>query len=86
MLVATVGQKGWKPPTEEATDHFEKPLEIPCPNHRYSVRHAYKDYGLLRKFLGKAARECHPREGLNPNRVARMGKRGLPSSTRLGVC
>lgn len=53
MLVATAGQKGKKLPTEEAIDHFEKLLEAPCPNHRYPVRHAYKDYGLQRKFLSK---------------------------------
>ena len=59
MLVATTGQKGRKPPTEEATDHFEKMLEAPCLNHCYPYRYAYKDYGLLRKFLkqGGTARE-----------------------------
>lgn len=59
MLVATARQKGRKPPTEEATDHFEKMLEAPCLNHCYPYRYAYKDYGLLRKFLkqGGTARE-----------------------------
>lgn len=52
MLVAAVGQKKKRPPTMEATDHFEKPLEAACPNHRYSVRHAYKVHELLRRFLG----------------------------------
>jgi hypothetical protein len=53
VLVATTGQNGRKPTTKEATDHFEKLLKAPCPNHRYPVRHAYKDCGLLRKFLSK---------------------------------
>lgn len=30
MLVATTGQKGRRPLTEEATNHFEKLLEAPC--------------------------------------------------------
>lgn len=50
-MVAT-GQKGKRSPTEEAIDHFEKLLEALCLNHRYLVRHAYKDSRLLRKFLG----------------------------------
>lgn len=50
ILVVTAGQKGNRPPTEEATDHFEKLLEAPCTNRRDPVRHAYKDYGSLSKF------------------------------------
>jgi hypothetical protein len=63
MLVATVGQKGRRPPTEEATYHFEKLRETPCLDHWYSVRHAYKDCKLLRKFLSK---ETPPRRGSEP--------------------
>jgi hypothetical protein len=51
MLVVAAGQKGRKPLTEEATDHFKQMLEAPCPNHRYPVRHAYKECRLLKKFL-----------------------------------
>jgi hypothetical protein len=53
MLVATMGQKVRKPLIEEVTNHFEKMLESPCPNHRYPIRHAYKGCRLLRKFLSK---------------------------------
>lgn len=52
MLVAAIGQKGKRPPIEEAICHFEKLLEAPCLNPYYLVRHAYKDYELLRRFLG----------------------------------
>jgi hypothetical protein len=38
VVLATTSQKGKKPPTKEATDHFEKLLEAPCPNHFYLVR------------------------------------------------
>ena len=56
MLVSTTCQKGRSPPTKEATDHFEKLFEAPYLNHSYSVQHAYKDCGLLRKFLSKEDR------------------------------
>lgn len=38
MLVAATSQKGRKPSTEEAIDHFEEMLEAPCPNHRFPRR------------------------------------------------
>jgi hypothetical protein len=63
VLVVAAGQKGKKSPTEEAIDHFEKLLEAPCLNHRYPVQHAYKDYGLVRKFLGGGA---SPEKGAEP--------------------
>jgi hypothetical protein len=65
MLIAAVDPKGKKLPAEEATDHLEKMLEAPCPNHYYHVRHAYKDCGLLKKFLSKATPS---RKGLKPPR------------------
>jgi hypothetical protein len=52
-LIAVADPKGKKATTEETPDHFEKMLEGPCPNHRYPIKHAYKDCGLLKKFLGK---------------------------------
>jgi hypothetical protein len=55
MQVITVGQKGKRPLTKVATDHFEKMLEASCLNHHYSVTHAYKDCGLLSKSLSKGA-------------------------------
>jgi hypothetical protein len=51
MMVATVGQRRRRAPTEEATDPFEKLLKTPCLNHRHPVRHIYKDCRLLSKFL-----------------------------------
>lgn len=63
VLVAVVGQKGRRPLVEEAIDHFEKLLEVPCPNHRYLVWHVYRDYKMLRKFLRK---EAPPRKWSNP--------------------
>jgi hypothetical protein len=40
-------------------------LEAPCLNHCYPIRHAYKDCGLLRKFLSKevsSRRATEPQE------------------------
>ena len=50
-LVATVDHKGGRKPTEGTPDHFEKLLEGPCPNHAFPVKHLYKEYVLMKRFL-----------------------------------
>jgi hypothetical protein len=50
-LVAATQRKGKKASAAGTPDHFEKMLEGPCPNHFYPVKHAYKVYGLMKKFL-----------------------------------
>lgn len=81
MLVAAIGQKGKRPPIEEATCHFEKLLEAPCLNPYYLVRHAYKDYGLLRRFLGG---ETPLEMGGEPRQGGEQKKAGVvfPNKTR----
>jgi hypothetical protein len=37
MLVVAADQRGRRPPAREATNHFKKLLETPCPNHRHLV-------------------------------------------------
>ena len=37
--------RGWHP------NHFEKLLKGPCPNHAFPIKHLYKDYGLMKRFL-----------------------------------
>jgi hypothetical protein len=49
--VAATQRKGKKASAAGTPDHFEKMLEGPCPNHFYPVKHAYKVYGLMKKFL-----------------------------------
>jgi hypothetical protein len=67
-LVAIAEHKGKKASTEGAPYHFEKMLEVPCPNHAYPIKHAYKDYGLINKFLswgskkGDGKKKPDPRE------------------------
>ena len=50
-LVDTADHKGGQKPTEGTSDHFEKLLEGPCPNHAFSVKHLYKDGVLMKRFL-----------------------------------
>jgi len=50
-LVATADHKGGQKPVEGASNHFEKMLEGPCPNHAFPIKHLLKDCGLMRKFL-----------------------------------
>ena len=50
-LVFAADRKGGQKPAEGTPNHFEKMLEGPCPNHAFSAKHIYKDYGLMRKYL-----------------------------------
>jgi hypothetical protein len=59
--VATAEGKGKKASTEGAPDHFEKLLEGPCPNHAYPIKHLYKDYGLMKKFLSGGVKKGEPK-------------------------
>jgi len=52
-LVAAADHKGGRKPTEGTPDHFEKLLEGPCPNHSFLIKHLYKDYGLMKRFLSE---------------------------------
>jgi hypothetical protein len=56
-LVAAAERKGKRTPAEGTLDHFEKMVEGPCPNHAYPVKHAYKDYGLMKKFLAGGSKK-----------------------------
>jgi hypothetical protein len=60
--VAAVERKGKKASAEGAPDHFEKLLEGPCLNHAYPVKHLYKDYGLMEKFLSGGAKKGEPKK------------------------
>lgn len=73
MIIATTGQKGRKPPIEEATDNFEKLLEAPCLNHHYPVWHAYRDCVLLRKSISKGT---SPEKEVEPQQNREHGKGG----------
>ena len=50
-LVAVADRKGGRKPAEGTSNHFEKLLEGPCPNHTFPVKHLYKDYILMKWFL-----------------------------------
>jgi hypothetical protein len=56
-FMATAKRKGKKASTEGTPDHFEKMLEGPCPNHAYPIKHAYKDHGLMKKFLSGGSKQ-----------------------------
>ena len=51
--MATADRKGGRKPAEGTPDHFEKQLEGPCPNHSFPIKHLYKDYGLIKRFLSR---------------------------------
>ena len=49
-LVAAADRAG-KQPQQGQPDHFDKLMESLCTNHAYPVKHLYKDYELLKRFL-----------------------------------
>ena len=54
-LVATTDRKGGRKPIDGTLDHFKKLLEGPCPNHAFPIKHLYKDYVLMKRFLSKGS-------------------------------
>ena len=61
--MATANRKGCRKPTEGTSDHFEKLLKGPCPNHAFPIKHLYKDYVLMKRFLfGGSNKEEHRKE------------------------
>ena len=53
--MATADRKGGRKPTEGTPNHFEKLLEGPCPNHAFPIKHLYKDWGLMKRFLSRGS-------------------------------
>ena len=49
--MATANHRGGQKPAEGTPNHFEKLLKGPCLNHAFLVKHLYKDYGLMKRFL-----------------------------------
>ena len=49
--MATADRKGGRKPMEGTLNHFKKLLEGPCPSHAFLVKHLFKDYSLMRRFL-----------------------------------
>ena len=49
--MATADRKGGRKPAKDTPDHFEKLLEGPCLNHAFPVKHLYKDYVPMKRFL-----------------------------------
>ena len=45
-------------------------MESPCTNHAYPIKHLYKDYELLKRFLRQAGK---PKEGKGKEEEARKG-------------
>ena len=50
-LVATTDHKGGQKPNKGTSNHFKKLLKGPCLNHAFPIKHLYKDYGLMKRFL-----------------------------------
>jgi hypothetical protein len=81
-LVAAAECKGKKVSTEGTSDHFEKMLEALCPNHAYP-KHAYKDYGLMKKFLARGSKKGDRKKKPDPSEddAEQKDNEGFPQMT-----
>jgi hypothetical protein len=59
---------GNKTSIEGTLDHFEKMLKGPCHNHAYPIKHAYKDCGLMKKFLSRGSMKGDEKKKTRPPR------------------
>ena len=64
--MATTDCKEGRKPTEGTLDHFEKLLEGPCPNHAFPIKHLYKDYGVMKRFLSEGSNKGEHRGDPKP--------------------
>jgi hypothetical protein len=64
--VAAAECKGKKASSEGTLDHFKKMLEGPCPNHAYPIKHAYKDCGLMKRFLSGGSKKGEGKKKPDP--------------------
>ena len=69
MLVAVANGTG-KQPQQGLPNHFDKLMDSPCTNHAYPIKHLYKDYELLKRFLRQAG---GPKEEKGKEAVAKKG-------------
>jgi hypothetical protein len=53
-------------PTEGTPDQFEKLLEGPCSNHAFPVKHLYKNYTLMKRFLSTISKKGDQRRKPEP--------------------
>ena len=74
--MATADHKGGRKPTEGTPDHFEKLLEGPCLNHAFPVKHLYKDYVLMKRFLFGGSNKGEHRKEPKPTIDDTKGKDG----------
>ena len=59
--------KWGRKPIEGTLDHFEKLLEGPCLNHAFPIKHLYRDYGLMKRFLSRGSNKGEHRKDPTPS-------------------
>ena len=68
-LVAAAVRTG-KQPQQGLLHHFDELIESTCTNHTYPIKHLYKDYELLKRFLRQVG---GPKEGKGKEAAAKKG-------------
>ena len=69
-----------KQPQQGLPDHFNKLMDNPCTNHTYPVKHLYKDYELLKRFLRQAGvQKKETAKRRQPRKEARQARTEMAS-------
>jgi hypothetical protein len=80
-LVVAADRKGGKAAAGETPDHFERMLEKSCPDHAFHVKHMYKDYALMKKYLSRGSKKGEQKKKPEPTEGNAEGKDdGFPDS------
>ena len=74
--MAAADRKGGRKPMEGTPNHFEKLLAGPCPNHAFTIKHMYKNCGLMKWFLSGCSYKGEHGKDPNPTTDDTKGKDG----------
>ena len=72
--MVTAADRAGKQPQQDQPDHFDKLMESPCTNHASPVKHLYKNYELLKRFLWQAAKPKEEKGEESAKKGGAMGK------------
>ena len=65
--MAATNRRGGQKPMEGTLNHFKKLLEGPCLNHAFPIKHLYKDYDHMKRFLFGGSNKGEHGKDLDPS-------------------
>jgi hypothetical protein len=77
----TAIERDFKRKARQPVDHFEKFLEVTCPNHAYPIRHKFKECSMMKNYMTTGALAKGKKPEGDP-----AGKAAAPFPRRRGSC